>query len=616
MLSIKKLLSLLLAAILSTSVFAACSSGSKTVSEPTSDVELSVLLDAALAGYDKSVVPEGRSFLGGTAEGSDNYLDEATAGLYFAGEYGAEVKGLEDIKDYVFRFPVGYRVFEIDMIHVSDSSSVSGAEALLQARLNCKNNGNIEEYTPSEVPYLEAAEVYSTGNYVFLLATTDNSIARAIIKNMLENPQTTAASAPASEETAQPDSSANTGETVSDTKSAVTEPAQTASVQARSDTKSAQPVITLSMNNENRKMLIGGKCAVGATIYIRGGLKDMTYGTRDGNFLGSVDLPANGTVTLTITQNEPGKDESDPITITAKAMTDVTLSETKGAYHEIIGNNYHNYVVDEVADYTGTNLYTDSQKTSVSNKIEKNVAYLKSLNPGAEIIYLLVPTQMHLYPESVPEQYIQYTADSRTAQFTKLARDAGAIVIDLYDAFYKLRDGEYNLFHYTDTHWSYFGAYIGYRELMNYISIKWPDAAPRAESEYGFYNKEVDCGDLGEHLMISNPLLKETTTFYNPKFNIVVNPDIYKNNSVELYHTNTQDQQTITNTRKGLNLPKAMIIRDSYGTAAFGIFSDAFSEVYWRAMWDYTFSKDAISKAKPDYIIYLVTERNIKSIVE
>lgn len=379
---------------------------------------------------------------------------------------------------------------------------------------------------------------------------------------------------------------------------------------------SPRPDITLTMHIENRKILVGGSCGDEAVIFIRGGLKDMTYTTRDNCFMGTADLPAEGTVNLVVTQQLPGMAESDPITLTTQARNDVKLQKIKGNYHEIIGNNYRSYVVDEVDDFTGRNLYNDKQKETIKTRIAQNVDYLKSVNPNAEIIYLLVPTEMHVYPEFVPEEYVQYTGENRTAQFAQAARDGGAVVIDLYDAFCSLRDnGRYNLFHNTDTHWTYFGAYIGLSELCKHISEAWPDCVPRPEEDYGFYNKLADCGDLGEHLMIDNSLLKDYSTFWEPKFDIVANPDIFKGNRTELYHDNTTREQTIRNNREGLELPKVMIIRDSFGTPAFGIFSDAFSETYWRAMWDYEFPKNQISSLKPDYIVYMVAERNIKSIV-
>ena len=62
---------------------------------------------------------------------------------------------------------------------------LAAAKSLLESRLAQKNNGDIQNYTPQEVPLLESADIYLTGNYAILLATPDNSIAETVIENMI-----------------------------------------------------------------------------------------------------------------------------------------------------------------------------------------------------------------------------------------------------------------------------------------------------------------------------------------------------------------------------------------------------------------------------------------------
>jgi len=151
---------------------------------------------------------------------------------------------------------------------------------------------------------------------------------------------------------------------------------------------------------------------------------------------------------------------------------------------------------------------------------------------------------------------------------------------------------------------------------MEYIARKFPDAAPRPPSDFEFYNKKVYFGDIYATLGLERNVLKEYTTFVKFKFE----PPggfryIYDGNSVVINHNITNKFQTTESNLTGLNLPSAYIIRDSFCGPIFNFLTDRFSKITWQAMWDYSFNLDRISKLAPDYVIYIINERNIKNIM-
>ena len=58
-----------------------------------------------------------------------------------------------------------------------------------------------------------------------------------------------------------------------------------------------------------------------------------------------------------------------------------------------------------------------------------------------------------------------------------------------------------------------------------------------------------------------------------------------------------------------------MLIRDSYSFGIHSFINQSFSTVYWNYTWDYQFKKTEIKKADVDYLVYLISEKNMRSIL-
>ena len=579
------------------------------------DISVNDILAAAIAGYDESTLPDTHTYMNDVVNDS-TAIPDGMEGALFNDEFGSEVPQLKFVDTYAMIVPASYNVFEITILKGSD---VSELKTLLNNRLNVKNNGNIINYNPQEQPYLDGAEIHVIGNYAFLLATTDNKIAFDIISGMLKNEDYVAddlTNALDNEET-KPQIAGDIIKAQSimnvDLDSLLLPPEST--FENTSLEKSALPTIAAIKHTANTQIFVGGKCSENAVIHIRGGLNDMTYRPDDDNFMGVTSISSSGVTILTVTAQEDGKAESDPIIITVRPRRDVNIFENHGIYGVILGNNYQGHFLDALDDYIGANLFTDNQKTMVEKNIKDKVDFLHSDGLNTELIYLLIPNPMNIYPETVPDEYVRYTDDSRTKQFTEIATNAGATVIDLTDTFMAHRDDEYKLFHKTDSHWTYYGAYIAYKDLFDYIGQKFPSAKPRDASLFEFFNKEVDVGDMLVHQEIDESLLKENTTFVNFNWDIKINPELYYSNHTNLLrHDLISNSQTTTN--DDATLPKAILLRDSFGSSIFSMISDRFSSAYWQAMWNYSFDKKAVKETNPDYYIYVVAERNIKNIMQ
>lgn len=378
--------------------------------------------------------------------------------------------------------------------------------------------------------------------------------------------------------------------------------------------KSAQPVITVTKQITNTKFFVCGKVSKNAVVHIRGGVTDITFYPDDDNFWGAVDIPQSGTSIIKITAEEKGRAESQPLTYAVQARDDISIFENHGVCGVVVGNYFQGHFQGAIDDYIGANLLTDAQRGGVKKAAERNVANCEK--NGAKLVYILIPNPMNIYPETVPSEYVCYTDDSLTAQFSEIVKEAGADVIDLTETFLAHRDDEFKLFNKIDSHWTEYGAYYAYLALTDYlVSDGWSDAAARDSSLFNFYEEDRIAGDMCTHLEIPNESLHEMTTVCDLLFDSPYDPDFFMPGKNEVEHSVTSDAHRIVNKDKSRDLPRAMIYRDSFSSAIEAMANDTFSVTNWRDMWSYQLEPNVIKSTQTDYVIYLIAERNIKNLM-
>ena len=210
---------------------------------------------------------------------------------------------------------------------------------------------------------------------------------------------------------------------------------------------------------------------------------------------------------------------------------------------------------------------------------------------------------------------------------TALLEDVGVHTFDLTALFEAHKNDEYKLYWKTDSHWTDYGAYLAYEALFDYISEAFPDAAPRQFSEFEWQEDYYYGGDISHYLEYYNvnnvkngvyygstPLMREYNVLRVPAFSvpsqILRSVDRYKTDHILTYDiAAVQYGKTIQTNRP--ELPSAIIHRDSYSGQMYDILAERLDTTVYKSMWDYTVNLSQIKQMQPDYIIYLVAERNI-----
>ena len=264
----------------------------------------------------------------------------------------------------------------------------------------------------------------------------------------------------------------------------------------------------------------------------------------------------------------------------------------------------------------GDDLISASGITRLQSDTEKKIKELRDKGCNAEIIYLLVPNPMNIYAENAPKSYTQNKGETLRMQWSGAVKAGGATVIDLTDLFMEHKNDEFKIFQKTDTHWSDYGAMLGYNALMSYIGQKFPDALPRPGSDFEVSNKEYNCGDIYSRFYLNPADMKETTAFVKFKFDPPGGRiDMYESgNCLNLVHSKVSGAQT-THTNLTGNFPSVYIYRDSFAGTLHDFITDRFSTATFTGMWDYNWRLNDIVSKDPDYILYVISERNIKQVL-
>lgn len=587
--------------------------GDKETAEPSAHE----LLDVCLALYDFDDMYKPSIYYSDAEEGSDNRIDDGYLSYIFCDEYDVEIKAMSLIDEYALALPTGLSTYEIDVIKAKSAASAGEIKALFENRaaIKAKTRGELENYNAEMLPVLDGCEIYVKGKYVFLLTTDDNSAAKAAIDGLLSVDKAEIGSGGSADalDSSSPDGSENITEIASHVNSDLGGDAFHSGT--LSDNPSELPELTFTSHSGENTVVMGGKCVQDAKIHIRSSDNSIekTFSTDYTDWCVEIEIPS-GITSLSLTQEEPGKGESEQILVTVQPRPGFSLAD-QGVCQVAFGDKMQGHFFGQLEDWCGTNILSDNQVDGVQKRIKSKVDYLAGRD--CKLVYLIITNPMEIYPETAPERFVRSDEDiSRTEQFEKAARAAGATVIDAREILEEHRDDIYKIYNKTDSHWTAYGAYWGYKILMDEIGKDYEAAKPLPiDGNFEFYNKESMSGDMMVHLQLQNSLLHENGTFVKWLTKAVSNPDVYVKGSVQLDFSPVQDTQTVSNRLDPEGKPTAMIVRDSFSTNIYGYVNNSFSEVYWQNMWNYKFDKDYIENTNPDYYIYIVAERNIGNLL-
>jgi len=232
-------------------------------------------------------------------------------------------------------------------------------------------------------------------------------------------------------------------------------------------------------------------------------------------------------------------------------------------------------------------------------ELENTVSYLKTISDyfASQGIpfYIVIPSDKHqVYKEFLPYKLKQNTTKLETLKMV-LKNELKISIIDFNKELLKEKKNN-QLYYKSDSHWNYYGAYIGYKKILE--TIKKDIAIDYVTLEdYNIHKEEVDAIDLAKMINVEQ---KEISIKLEKKVESKVE---IISQSPKILHYKNEAKTT-----------KLMLFRDSFANAMKPFLNESFSEVLY--LKKHTFNKKEIIDYKPDVVIFEIIERNIDKFAE
>jgi hypothetical protein len=225
---------------------------------------------------------------------------------------------------------------------------------------------------------------------------------------------------------------------------------------------------------------------------------------------------------------------------------------------------------------------------------------------GIYYLYMPIPNKQSIYPEQVMDGGKIKKGTSRFEQFLeKIDYMLPEFMVDLFSLL-DPEQHERRLYYKTDTHWTQYGGYLAYLELMQKIKKRFPNQEFRTEFEF-VDGVEVQGGDLARlslqpALTEIIPQMKKFKRCHKPNTYLPYNLSDTENRDGRNSFVRTCPEKRLT----------ALVFRDSFFRSVEPYFSENFKEVvYLYKYYDQRNVEEMIAYYKPDIIVDTIVERHI-----
>ena len=253
---------------------------------------------------------------------------------------------------------------------------------------------------------------------------------------------------------------------------------------------------------------------------------------------------------------------------------------------------------DSIADYRGTKPLTKSQLEVWRWEFQDEHDWCAA--HGISYFLGLVPSKEEVYPEYLPDWMTRLTAKTALGQLADhLGQKAKFPWIDVTPALLEGRKRD-RVFLLTDTHWSRYGAYCGYRAMLSMVTNVLPSVSLPDDSTFELSHDNYISGDLSQ-IMALRPVMGEDYVLM--KSRTPPRATVKKEEGRDLPDVVTDIPDP--------KLPRALIFRDSFTEDLIPFLSENFQHVVFR--WARTgIDFKLIQREKPDVVMQITSDRLLR----
>jgi alginate O-acetyltransferase complex protein AlgJ len=248
-----------------------------------------------------------------------------------------------------------------------------------------------------------------------------------------------------------------------------------------------------------------------------------------------------------------------------------------------------------VEDATRATPFTDAELETWRATLQHNADWLAAR--GIAYVFVLAPDKHTIYPEFLPTTMSRgHGRISRTDQLVDMLQARSTVrVVDLRRPLLDATAGA-RIYHRTDSHWNDLGAAIAYRQILTAVRAQapavpaaWPDAA------FGRRPSEVPGLDLAEMAGLAGVTTETDLALVPlvPRRARVVEPANPNPQFIGPRLVTAVDDPA---------LPRALVYRDSFGSALVPFLAEHFSRAV--ILWEYDVLPDTVRTERPEVVIH------------
>ncbi|MBK7270367.1 MAG: hypothetical protein IPI07_12960 [Flavobacteriales bacterium] len=248
-----------------------------------------------------------------------------------------------------------------------------------------------------------------------------------------------------------------------------------------------------------------------------------------------------------------------------------------------------------IGNYHGQKLFTFEELERIRIHYEKRQAWLHAR--GIPYVLLVPPLKANVYPEHLPDRIHRMGASTWLDEVKEhFARYSTLRIIDMRPALLEGKK-EREVYYRTDIHWNPYGAYLGYRVLMDSMRTVLPQLGPT--TPIGAFNITLDVNEGADLAQLI--ALNDVFTRVTPKLVPVRPPRAVPGEAGALPGSAFFHAPAELFTTADTAAPRLLMFHDSFGLYLKPLLAEHFSRSLF--VWTGLFIPDIVEHEKPDFVV-------------
>lgn len=236
---------------------------------------------------------------------------------------------------------------------------------------------------------------------------------------------------------------------------------------------------------------------------------------------------------------------------------------------------------------------------TLSARNTENVAYtLRMLQDycaelGAEFVFTVAPNKNTLYADNMPARFVKIDGPGNLDALTEALGRYGVNYADIKKAF---QEDPRVLYHPRDSHWTYEGAFLGYRTIMGALK---PRESVLTDMTY---TERMDWDSDLMNMLYPNAPDDDRQVYPNITYT-------FETKSADIF-----DEALVIETYGGPGEGTVLMFRDSFGNTSWRYFAQTFEKAEFQRAVPYRMS--SVDRLGADAVILEIVERNLINLAE